>query len=409
MLIGPHSTARGARRVPQQDSGGTAKLHRPADAGAVSRAACFIGSGIEPRHVDLRPYVLYGDSVTIVPGGLTRVALRKGSLVVNSSQGGGSKDTWVLQDYRMLLSRAADGLYWIARYLERAEHTARLIDVARTSASAARSRRPRRRRAPVRSLGFASATPPTARVARHGALFDVANRNSVAACVTVARENGAAGARGNQLRDVGAAQRAVPPVRHADDIGATRATIARRTVIEGIHLFQGMTDATMGHGEGWQYLQAGCFIERAAIDRPDRRILTDGRAGGAARITATGSRCCILLGARGLLPALHGRRQARARDRVSPAEGGLSPLGPICREALESAVRALAAQRPRRRRASPSAGRTAPASLDYGQVDEILSDDPHAYLTGIGRQCAQIHSAVYLSYVAYPIESAIPA
>jgi uncharacterized circularly permuted ATP-grasp superfamily protein len=51
---------------------------------------------LEPRHVDLRPYVLYGDKVTIVPGGLTRVALKSGSLVVNSSQGGGSKDTWVL-------------------------------------------------------------------------------------------------------------------------------------------------------------------------------------------------------------------------------------------------------------------------------------------------------------------------
>jgi uncharacterized circularly permuted ATP-grasp superfamily protein len=48
--------------------------------------------------VDLRPYILYGDKVRIVPGGLTRVALRRGSLVVNSSQGGGSKDTWVLND-----------------------------------------------------------------------------------------------------------------------------------------------------------------------------------------------------------------------------------------------------------------------------------------------------------------------
>jgi uncharacterized circularly permuted ATP-grasp superfamily protein len=63
-----------------------------------SRAPCFMDQCIEPRHVDLRPYVLYGDSVTVVPGGLTRVALRKGSLVVNSSQGGGSKDTWVLED-----------------------------------------------------------------------------------------------------------------------------------------------------------------------------------------------------------------------------------------------------------------------------------------------------------------------
>ena len=61
-----------------------------------SRAPCLIGDALEPRHVDLRPYVLYGDKVTIVPGGLTRVALKRGSLVVNSSQGGGSKDTWVL-------------------------------------------------------------------------------------------------------------------------------------------------------------------------------------------------------------------------------------------------------------------------------------------------------------------------
>jgi uncharacterized circularly permuted ATP-grasp superfamily protein len=50
----------------------------------------------EGRHIDLRPFALYGEKVVIVPGGLTRVALKKGSLVVNSSQGGGSKDTWVL-------------------------------------------------------------------------------------------------------------------------------------------------------------------------------------------------------------------------------------------------------------------------------------------------------------------------
>ena len=49
------------------------------------------------------------------------------------------------------------------------------------------------------------------------------------------------------------------------------------------------------------------------------------------------------------------------------------------------------------------------ASLDYGQVDEILDDDPHAYLDGIGRQCAQIHTAAYQSYITYPIESALPA
>jgi uncharacterized circularly permuted ATP-grasp superfamily protein len=52
---------------------------------------------MEGRHIDLRPYIIYGEQVKIIPGGLTRVALTKGSLVVNSSQGGGSKDTWVLR------------------------------------------------------------------------------------------------------------------------------------------------------------------------------------------------------------------------------------------------------------------------------------------------------------------------
>jgi uncharacterized circularly permuted ATP-grasp superfamily protein len=64
----------------------------------LSTAPTFVDGQVEPRHVDLRPFILHGEETTIVPGGLTRVALKKGSLVVNSSQGGGSKDTWVLND-----------------------------------------------------------------------------------------------------------------------------------------------------------------------------------------------------------------------------------------------------------------------------------------------------------------------
>jgi uncharacterized circularly permuted ATP-grasp superfamily protein len=64
---------------------------------ALSTCPTFVQSGIAPRHVDLRPYVLSGKTVSVVPGGLTRVALRESSLIVNSSQGGGTKDTWVLE------------------------------------------------------------------------------------------------------------------------------------------------------------------------------------------------------------------------------------------------------------------------------------------------------------------------
>ena len=65
---------------------------------SLSRVPTLTGENVEGRHVDLRPFILYGKDIYVMPGGLTRVALKKGSLVVNSSQGGGSKDTWVPGD-----------------------------------------------------------------------------------------------------------------------------------------------------------------------------------------------------------------------------------------------------------------------------------------------------------------------
>ena len=97
MLIGPHSSS-GERDEFRRRIEADPRNYIAQPTLALSRAPCFIDGRIEPRHVDLRPYILYGDGVMIVPGGLTRVALRRGSLVVNSSQGGGSKDTWVLNE-----------------------------------------------------------------------------------------------------------------------------------------------------------------------------------------------------------------------------------------------------------------------------------------------------------------------
>lgn len=65
---------------------------------ALSTCPTFVEDGLSPRHIDLRPFVLSGQEIRLVPGGLTRVALTEGSLVVNSSQGGGTKDTWVMED-----------------------------------------------------------------------------------------------------------------------------------------------------------------------------------------------------------------------------------------------------------------------------------------------------------------------
>jgi uncharacterized circularly permuted ATP-grasp superfamily protein len=94
MLIGPHSTRdeqqKFARLIENDPRNYIAQPTL-----SLSRVPTVVGDHFEGRHVDLRPYVLYGKDVWVLPGGLTRVALRKGSLVVNSSQGGGSKDTWV--------------------------------------------------------------------------------------------------------------------------------------------------------------------------------------------------------------------------------------------------------------------------------------------------------------------------
>ncbi len=163
LLIGPHATpeerAATARAIEAEPRNWIAQPTL-----AISTAPTLTDSGVAARHVDLRPFVLQGEALAVSTGGLTRVALREGSLVVNSSQGGGSKDTWIVDlddgaegdsldrepdsvpasrapasgserpafvrsaSVSRLLARNAENLYWLGRYLERAECTARLID-----------------------------------------------------------------------------------------------------------------------------------------------------------------------------------------------------------------------------------------------------------------------------------------
>jgi uncharacterized circularly permuted ATP-grasp superfamily protein len=95
MLVGPHSTAAEREEFAAKiDANPRNYIAQPTL--CLSRVPTIVEDHFEGRHVDLRPYVLYGKDIYVLPGGLTRVALRRGSLVVNSSQGGGSKDTWVL-------------------------------------------------------------------------------------------------------------------------------------------------------------------------------------------------------------------------------------------------------------------------------------------------------------------------
>jgi len=97
MLVGPHASE-AEREAFREKIQANPRNYIAQPTLDLSTVPVIIEDHFEGRHVDLRPYILFGEEIYVLPGGLTRVALREGSLVVNSSQGGGSKDTWVLQE-----------------------------------------------------------------------------------------------------------------------------------------------------------------------------------------------------------------------------------------------------------------------------------------------------------------------
>ena len=315
----------------------------------------------------------------------------------------------------MLLSRVADSLYWISRYLERAEHTARLLDVR---LDLGLDRRRGDDAWHFERLYAALRLQPPADVAELGPaslvdalMFDTANRDSVLSCVTLARENA------RQVREeissdmweqINALFLRIKQAQR-ERTALLRPHYLSRAVIEGVHLFEGVTDATMGHGEGWQFLQVGRFIERAGTTAAlvDLHVTT-GAAAGASPIEWLGLlRSCAALEAYCRCYTADLRPRRIVEFLLLNVEFPRSVRFAAAR--VGSSLRTIAQLTGRGAggRTERLAGRLH-ASLDYGQVDEIL-DDSHAYLEGITRHAAQIHAAVYQSYVMYPIESALPA
>lgn len=315
----------------------------------------------------------------------------------------------------MLLSRVADAIYWLSRYLERAVHTARVVDVAVDHGLGRPSAIDESAIEIYRRLVLPPDTGPAVSLA-DGALFDTANRNSVAACVIAARENA------RQVRDeissemweqINALYLEIGNMRD-DVLSSGRTNYVTRSITEGVHLFEGITNATMGHGEGWQYQQAGRFLERAVATATLLDAFFTKDAGPAAIRPLDQADWVSLLRSCCALESYCRRYTADVRpERVTEflllnAEFPRSIRFSATR--LEGAVAALARYGGRSdgTRAERLSGRLR-ASLDYAQVDEVLSEGPHAYLSGVGRQCMQIHTALYQTYISYPIESALSA
>jgi uncharacterized alpha-E superfamily protein len=321
----------------------------------------------------------------------------------------------------MLLSRVADGLYWISRYLERAEHSSRVIDI-RLDLGLDRIGNAdgwdfERLYAGLR-LSSPAESPRSPAALVDTLIFDLANPESVASSVTAARENARqvreeiSSDMWEQLNSLYLRLRQA----QADGVWSARPHYVLRMVIEGVHLFQGITDATMGHGEGWQYLQVGRFLERASSTAAllDLYFRDHTETGGAAlghknhREWVGLLRSCCALDAYCRCYTADLRRERIAEFLLLNPESPRSVR--FASAQVESSIRSIAqlTGRSAGERAERIAGRLH-ATLDYGQVDEILSDDPHHYVDGIVRYCSQIHQALYQTYMAYPIEAALPS
>ena len=316
-----------------------------------------------------------------------------------------------------MLSRVADSLFWMSRYLERAEHTARVINIQLNLMLERGSKSDDLDWARVlRSLGVELDAEDVvgAQVLAQSLLHDASNQYSIVCSIELARENA------RQVREqissemweqlnrlFHAVRRSSPEVWDARDF--------LQSIKEGAHLFQGITDSTMTHGEGWQFIQAGRFLERTMS-------LSTLVSAHFHEFHQTGlpSAERAYLESIGLLrscTAFEAYCKAYTAD-VKPQRIAeflvLHPSFPhslrFSAEALETAIKDIGREAGSRRaaRVERIAGRLR-ATLDFAQIDEIMSGGLEGYLGEIRRQCGQVHGALYQTYISYPIEAALEA
>ena len=321
-----------------------------------------------------------------------------------------------------MLSRVADSLYWMSRYMERAEHTTRLLDVNLNlmldeSATSADRRWQRMLHALGNPKSVVWAGDPYALTRQ--LIFDTANSASVLSCIIAARENS------RHVREQISTEQwhrinslylqvTRPELQLAADTGAEQPTEFLQQVMEAVHQFQGVTDSTMSHGEGWQFIQVGRYIERATAtallleayhadlwSQPER--IPEGNEYlewmGLLRCATAFEAYCKVYTA-DLTP-----------DRILEFLLLNTEFHHSLRFAIDNLQHALegiegesggSRSEPLRR----LSGRLQ-AMLSYSSVDEILSGDVVAYLRGIQIECRTIHEAIYNLYIDYSVQAAL--
>ncbi|MFP4440195.1 MAG: alpha-E domain-containing protein [Chloroflexaceae bacterium] len=314
-----------------------------------------------------------------------------------------------------MLSRVADSLYWMSRYLERAEHTARLLDVNlyqmldQTPDTAGRRWE--------RLLASLRVPPPggsyDAYSITHMLTFNLENSASIAACIAAARENA------RQVREQISSEmweqlnRLFLHVKHTNrsEFWKCEPHEFFQTVKQSAHLFQGITDATMNHGEGWQFIQLGRALERAGATA----VLLDANVVALLPDTSSASDYLAWIGLLKSCTAFEAYCKVYTADVRSNQVVEFLLFNAEFPRSVRFTVGVMygALQSIANTTSMPNPGRVERligrlrAAVDYGQVDEIMNGSMHSYLESIQRQCAQIHTAIQQVYIAYPIDTAL--
>ena len=317
-----------------------------------------------------------------------------------------------------MLSRVADSLYWMSRYLERAEHTARLIDVdfqlrldqSPEAGSGRWLRLLEALQAPVPEDGKIDASTLT-----HILTLDKTNPSSIISCVAAARENL------RQVREQCSSEMWEQLNRLYLQVNSTISSEAWllhsyvffRAVQEGAHLFQGVTDSTMSHGEGWQYIQLGRYVERT--DSVARLIGTHLSRLPYSPDQAVESEEYLewvgLLKSCAAFEAYCKKYTAELRP-LRVAEFLLLNLEfphsvRFSVDMVHAALRAIAEMTERKAEQPVRLAGRLRATLSFGQIDEIIASGANAYVQSVRQQCGQAHTAIHQIYFDYPVEEAL--
>jgi uncharacterized alpha-E superfamily protein len=318
-----------------------------------------------------------------------------------------------------MLSRVADSLYWMSRYLERAENTVRQLDVTMglTLDTGAASAETRWRRL-VAALGKPKGLEWTGDLEAMAAtlVFDNLNHASVTFCVNGARENA------RQVREEISSEQWQRLNRLFHQIHSPQAQTqfqssmndAISSVVDGIHLFQGVSDTTMIHGQGWQFIRLGRYLERAyatatllEVYQGDLLHAQDQDDAGYQYLELVGLlRCCT---------SFEAYCQVYTAD-LSPGRileflllnRDFPHAIRYCVDTIRHAIESI----------QHTGGRRAPdelfatigrlhAMLGFTTIGEILAGDAAGFLHGIREQCMRIHELIYRYYVQYSIQSAL--